>query len=65
MSSVTATAAATSRVAPTQGQQFIVPTALDDTAGVHHQNLVRVGDGREAVRDDQHWSCLADGLSSA
>ena len=46
-------------------QQFAVRAALDDAPLVHHQDLVGVHHGGQAVRDDQRGAALAMRSSSA
>ena len=41
-------------VQATRAEQLVVCAALDDPAGVEHDDLVRVPHGGEPVRDDQH-----------
>ena len=36
---------------PVERQQLVVPSPLDDASGVEDEDLVRVHDGRQAVRD--------------
>jgi hypothetical protein len=52
----------TCRVAAALGQQLLVGAALDDAAGLHHQDLVRVDHGGQAVRDDQRGLVLRGAL---
>ncbi len=50
------------RVEPIQRQQLGVGAALDDAAVIEHQDLVRIDDGRQTVRDHERRAPLRDAL---
>jgi hypothetical protein len=47
------------------GQQLGMGAALDDAAGLHHQDFVRIHHGGQAVRDHQRGLALRHARSSA
>ena len=54
-----------SRIPPIRRQQLSVRAALDDAPGIHHQNLMRVHHGGQAVGDDQGGLVLRHALQLA